>query len=87
MGYAGCGFDHCKTAKTKVGQFFGNLALTLKFLDNRSQLTSILRMWVVLSGKFLTAHGRSRPEVSSGFPIEAYGSGGVSLPSRVIGNS
>ena len=21
MGYAGCGFDHCKTAKTRVGQF------------------------------------------------------------------
>ena len=37
--------------------------------------------------KFGTAHGRSRPEVGSGFPIEAYGTRGVSRPSRVIGNS
>ena len=37
--------------------------------------------------KFGTAHGRSRPEVGSGFPIEAYGSTGVSRPSLVIGNT
>ena len=28
--------------------------------------------------KFGNAHGRSRPEVGSGFPIDAYGSRGVS---------
>ena len=37
--------------------------------------------------KFGTAHGRSRPEVGSGFRIEAYGSRGVSQPSLVIGNT
>ena len=37
--------------------------------------------------KFGTAHGKSRPEVGSGFPIEAYGNRGVSRPSLVIGIS
>ena len=37
--------------------------------------------------KICSAHGRSTPEVGSGFPIEAYGSRGVSRPSLVIGNS
>ena len=35
--------------------------------------------------KFGTAHGRLRPEDGSGFPIEAYGSRGVSQPSLVFG--
>ena len=46
--------------------------------------------WAVTAGipvKFGTAHGRSRPEVGSGFPIEAYGNRGVSRPSLVIGNT
>ena len=37
--------------------------------------------------KFGTAHDRLRPEVGSGFPIDAYGSRGVSRPYLVIGNS
>ena len=37
--------------------------------------------------KFSTTHGRSRPEVGSGFPIEAYGSRGNSRPSLAIRNS
>ena len=37
--------------------------------------------------KLRIAHGRSRPEVGSGFPIEAYGSTGVSRPSLLIWNS
>ena len=46
--------------------------------------------WAVTAGipvKFCSAHGRSTPEVGSGFPIETYGSNGVSRPSLVIGNS
>ena len=46
--------------------------------------------WAVTAGipvKFCSAHGRSRPEVGSGFPIEAYGKRGISWPSLVIGNS
>ena len=46
--------------------------------------------WAVTAGipvKFCSPHGRSAPEVGSGFPIEAYGSRGVSRPSLVIGNS
>ena len=37
--------------------------------------------------KLCIAHGKSRLEVGSGFPIEAYGSREVSRPSLVIGNS
>ena len=33
------------------------------------------------------AHGRSRPEVGSAKCIDVYGSGGVSWPSLVLGNS
>ena len=46
--------------------------------------------WAVTAGipvKFGTAHGISRPDVGSGFPIDVYGSKGVSRPSLVIGNS
>ena len=46
--------------------------------------------WAVTAGipvKFGTAHGRSTLVGGSGFPIEAYGSRGVSRPSLVIGNS
>ena len=41
----------------------------------------------IIAVKFGTAHGRSRPEVGSGFPIESYGSRGVSRLSLIIGNS
>ena len=37
--------------------------------------------------KFGTAHGRLRPEVGSAKCIDVYGSGGVSRPSLVLGNS
>ena len=37
--------------------------------------------------KLCIAHGKSRLEVGSGFPIEAYGSKEVSWTSLVIGNS
>ena len=37
--------------------------------------------------KVRIAHGISRPEDGSGFPIEAYGGRGVSRPFLVIGNS
>ena len=37
--------------------------------------------------KFGTSHGRSRPEVGSAKRIDVYGSGEVSWPSLVIGNS
>ena len=37
--------------------------------------------------KFGTAHGRSRPEVGSAKCIDVYGSGGVSRPSLLLGNS
>ena len=37
--------------------------------------------------KFGTAHGLSRPEVGSSKRIDVYGSGGVSRPSLIIGNS
>ena len=37
--------------------------------------------------KFGTAHGRSRPEVGGAKCIDVYGSGGVSRPSLVLGNS
>ena len=36
---------------------------------------------------FGTAHGRSRPEVGSGFPIEGYGRKGVPQPPRIFGTS
>ena len=35
--------------------------------------------------KFVTAHGRSRPEVGSTKRIDVYGSGGVSRPSCILG--
>ena len=37
--------------------------------------------------KFGTAHGRSRPDVGSGFRIEAYGSRVVIRPSLICGTS
>ena len=37
--------------------------------------------------KFGTAHGRSRPDVGSAKRIDVYGSGGVSRPSRIPGES
>ena len=46
--------------------------------------------WAVTAGipvKVCSSHGRSTPEVGSGFPIEAYGRRGVSRPSLVIWNS
>ena len=39
------------------------------------------------SRNICSVHGRSTPEVGSRFPIEAYGSRGVSRPSLVIGYS
>ena len=85
MGYAGCGFDHCKTAKTKVGQFFGNLALTLKFLDYRSQLTSILRMRVVLSGQLFPGNSSLHMadqdlKLVGDFPLKPMGAEGFPCP-------
>ena len=46
--------------------------------------------WAVTAAipvKFGTAHGRWRPEIGSGFPIESYGSRGVSRPSLICGTS
>ena len=46
--------------------------------------------WAITAGipvKFGTAHGRSRPEVGGVKCIDVYGSGGVSRPSLVLGNS
>ena len=49
---------------------------------------SLYAGWAVTAAipvKFGTAHGRSGPEVGSAKCIEAYGSGGVSRPSRILG--
>ena len=46
-----------------------------------------LFLTTVIPVKFSTSHDKSRPEVGSGFPIEAYGSRGNSRPSLAIGNS
>ena len=46
--------------------------------------------WAVTAGipvKFGNTHGKSRPEVGSGFPIDAYGNRGVSRPSLICGSS
>ena len=40
--------------------------------------------WAITAGN---AHGKSRPEVGSGFPIDAYGNRGVSRPSLICGSS
>ena len=41
----------------------------------------------IIAVKFGTALGRWRPEIGSGFPIESYGSRGVSRPSLICGTS
>ena len=50
----------------------------------KSEISFISSLRKVYEG---AAHGRSRPEVGGAKCIDVYGSGGVSRPSLVLGNS
>ena len=71
------------------------MILWIRFIDthlstNKNLLCTEYAGWAVTAGiavKFGTAHGRSIPDVGSMKRIDVYGSGGVSQPFLVIGNS